>query len=442
MKPDQGILDTLDSALTALPPGPIAIALSGGLDSSTLLHALSQLPDARDRGLRATHVDHGLHPQSHEWATHCERICESCNVPLLTLNVSVERNSGLGLEAAARQARYDAFESVLAEGEILALAQHRDDQVETVLLKLLRGAGPEGLGGMRELRRLGKAWAWRPLLDTSRDALRDYAEKARLDWIDDPSNIDTRFERNFMRHDVLPPLRERWPKADQSISQSAQWIRAAADFIDEQAQLALARLQGLDPATMDYLNWLKLSDALRDPVLRRWMRSLHLPEPNQHQVGELERQLADAAEDKLPCVQWPGAEVRRYRDLIYAMKTRSLPDPDWQSTWDGQALALPAGLGNLCLQPTAQSNQDTKTPIRLRVRFRRGGERLRLDAGGYHRALRDLFQEAGIPPWQRGNIPIVLNGQDELLAVGDLWLSDVGRRELERLGQTISWIRE
>ncbi|HET9033304.1 MAG TPA: tRNA lysidine(34) synthetase TilS [Dokdonella sp.] len=442
MKAEQSISDTLDSALTALPPGPIAVAFSGGLDSATLLHALSRLPAARERGLRAIQIDHGLHAQSGTWTAHCEQICLACEVPLLSLRVSVERSSGLGLEAAARQARFDAFKSTLAEGEFLALAQHRDDQVETVLLKLLRGAGPEGLGGMRNLRRLGTAWAWRPLLDTPRAALRRYAEHAELEWVEDPSNIDTRFERNFLRHEVLPQLRDRWSRADQSICQSAEWIRAAADFIDEQAQRALARLQGLDPATLNYRDWLGLSDALRDPVLRRWLRYLHLPEPNQHQLGELERQLADAGEDKLPCVRWPGAEVRRYRDLIYAMKTQVLPDPDWQCAWDGQPLSLPADLGSLYLQPATRSNQDPAIAEPLKVRFRRGGERLRLDAGGYHRELRHLLQEAGVPPWQRGCIPIVLNRKDELLAVGDLFLSDVGRQQFARLDRTLCWIRD
>lgn len=441
MQPGHDLERILDAALSAIPSGPIAVALSGGLDSSALLHALSSSPVARQRGLRAIHIDHGLQAQSGEWSLHCRRVSEQCEVSLTTIKVTVKRTTGLGLEASAREARYAAFEAALTDGEILALAHHRDDQTETVLLKLLRGAGPEGLGAMRQLRRLGQAWAWRPLLEVPRETLHRHARQTDLGWIEDPSNEDTRIERNFLRHEVLPNLRNRWPKADASISQSAGWIRAAADFIDAESTRALARLQGLDPATLDWQGWLALADALRDPVLRRWLRSLNLPEPNQHQVGELERQLAHAGADKLPCVRWPGAEVRRYRDLLYAMAPVDPPESGWESLWNGLPLALPTNLGTLTLEDSMKQTIALAEGEHLRVRFRSGGERLRLDAGGYHRDLRDLFQEAGIPPWQRSRIPIVLDRNADVLTVGDLWVSDLGHAEFARLKRTLHWNR-
>lgn len=431
----------LDSALHTLPCAPIALALSGGLDSSVLLHALSRSRTVRERGLRAIHIDHDLHAQSGEWSRHCQRICLRYDVPLTVVRVAVERSRGTGLEASARVARYAAFEAELDEGEILVLAHHRDDQTETVLLKLLRGAGPEGLGAMRSLRRLGKAWAWRPLLEVAREELHHHATQAGLDWNEDPSNDDTRIERNFLRHEVLPTLRKRWPRADASIAQSARWIRAAADYIEAESDRTLAGMRGLDPATLDWHRWLALADALRDPVLRRWLRSLGLPEPNQHQVGELERQLAQAGEHKLPCVRWPGAELRRYRDLLYAMRPMELPEPGWETSWNGLLLDLPAGLGRLTLEGIADKGVALAEADRLVVRFRRGGERLRLDPGGCHRELRDLFQEAGIPPWQRSRIPIVLDRKARVLAVGDLWISDTGRTEFARLERSLHWSR-
>ena len=441
MQPGLDLERILDAALSEIPSGPITVALSGGLDSSALLHALSRSPVARQRGLRAIHIDHGLQAQSSDWSLHCRRLSEQCDVPLTIIRVSVDRTNGLGLEASARVARYAAFESALDDGEILAFAHHRDDQTETVLLKLLRGAGPEGLGAMRQLRRLGRAWAWRPLLEIPRETLHRHALQASLDWIEDPSNEEIRIERNFLRHEVLPTLRVRWPRADASISQSAGWIRAAADFIDAESTRALARLQGLDPATLHWQGWLTLADALRDPVLRRWLRSIGLPEPNQHQVGELERQLAHAAEHTLPCVRWPGAEVRRYRDLLYAMAPVELPEPDWEVRWDGLPLVLPTNVGALTLKDPMKQTIALAEGEQLLVRFRRGGERLRLDGGGYHRDLRDLFQEAGVPPWQRSRIPIVLDGNARVLAIGDLWISDLGRAEFARLGRDLHWNR-
>ncbi|MEO7935075.1 MAG: tRNA lysidine(34) synthetase TilS [Dokdonella sp.] len=439
MESDQRLLRMIDADLAMLPAGPIAIAFSGGLDSSALLHLLASSPEVRERGLRAIHVDHGLNLRSGAWAMHCAQITQQLDVPLQIMRTAVETARGLGPEAAARSARYSAFERALGENEILALAHHRDDQTETVMLKLLRGSGPQGLAAMRRLRRLGKAWAWRPLLDVPRDDLRQYAQRHQLEWIDDPSNEDIRIERNFLRQDVLPGLRGRWPTADASICQSANWIRAAVDFIDTESSRALASLQGLDPATLHYQGWLDLPDALRDPVLRLWLRNLDLAQPNQHQVGELERQLKTAREDKLPCVRFPGTELHRYRELLYAMPPLEMPKPGWEIIWDGQPLALPASLGTLLLEnPTGLARPLAKAD-HLLVRFRQGGERLRLVAGNHHRELRDLFQEAGIPPWQRGRIPMILNHQGDLLSVGDLWQSALGRAEFTRLDRRLQW---
>ena len=429
----------LESALAVLAIRPIAVAFSGGLDSTALLHALSQSPAARERGLRAIHVDHGLHAQSADWAAHCRRICLACEVPLSVRRVKVERDSGLGLEAAARRARYSAFADELVDGEMLAFAHHRDDQAETVLLKLLRGAGPEGLGAMRSLRPLGKAWAWRPLLAITREELRDHVSQSGLEWLDDPSNEDCSLDRNYLRREVLPSLRSRWPQADASIGQSAHWIRLAADFIDVQAAQALAQLLGPDRATLRHQQWLALPEALRDPALRRWLRSLALPEPNQFQVAELARQLGQAAAHKLPCVRWPGTELRRYREWLYAMPVLELPPSGWEQDWDGQPLQLPAGLGSLLLLDETAEDAALPSEQTLRVRFRRGGERIRLVGASHHRDLRDLFQEAGIPPWQRGRIPFVLDQRGDLLAVGNTWISDAGATLFAQLRRQLRW---
>ncbi|MGA9421862.1 MAG: tRNA lysidine(34) synthetase TilS, partial [Rhodanobacteraceae bacterium] len=205
------IHELIEATLSELPPAPLLAAFSGGLDSSVLLHAFARSAGARKRGLRAVHVDHRLHGESTSWARHCRGFADALGVELIVCATDVKREPGLGLEANARRARYAEIESVLAPGEILALAHHRDDQAETVLLKLLRGAGPEGLAGMRAWRRFGAGFAWRPLLDLPRAALLAYARQHALVWIDDPSNADTRIGRNFLRHALLPELAQRWP---------------------------------------------------------------------------------------------------------------------------------------------------------------------------------------------------------------------------------------
>jgi tRNA(Ile)-lysidine synthase len=427
--------EVLDAALETLGPAPLLVAFSGGLDSTVLLHALAQSQAARARGLRAVHVDHGLQEDSATWTRHCRALAAELGVELVPLRVNVARMRGLGLEASARRARYGAIESLLAPGEVVALAHHRDDQTETVLLKLLRGAGPEGMGAMRPLRRLGRGFAWRPLLSLPRAALREYADRFQLAWIQDPSNADPAIDRNFVRLQILPRITRRWPEAETSIAQSAAWARAAAEFIDGEAERALARLQGPEPSTLRFREWLALPGALRDPVLRRWLRLLDLPEPTHFQVTELVRQIGEAGEDRQPCVRWPGTEVRRYRDLLYALSPLQLPPFDWSAAFDGSELVLPLDLGRLRLFGGARLERP------LQVRFRRGGESLRLATGGHTRELRDLFQENAIPPWQRGRLPLLLDGEDSLLAVADLWLSEAGARLFGLLGTRVEWHR-
>ncbi len=423
------VIPTLHAALAQLPQGAIAIAFSGGMDSSVLLHALAQIPAARERGLCAVHVDHGLHAGSAEWAEHCRVFASSLGIALESVKVKVTQTVDSGPEGAARAARHAAFAEHLAADEILALAHHADDQAETILLKLLRGAGPEGLGGMRSLRSLGKGYLWRPLLAVPRAVLIEYAYAHDLHWIDDPSNADTHLRRNFLRHEILPRLRQRWPDAPIALAHSAGWARAAADFIAVEAQRALTHLQGIDPATLRWQPWLDLPDALRDPVLRLWLRQLDLPEPAHFHVAELERQLREAGEDRLPCVSWRGAEIRRYREMLYAMPPLASVSPDWETVWDGGALILPDG-GTFALEGRINAH-DVRLPSPLQVRYRRGGERLKPSGHAHSRELRSLLQDAGIPPWLRERIPLVFaNG--ELIAVGDLFLSETAR-ELCRL---------
>lgn len=407
----------LETALAALVPGPLCVGYSGGLDSLALLHALASLPAARARGLSAIHVDHGLQVESADWAQHCQLTAAGLQLPLRIVRVAVRRADGDGLEASARRARLAAFRQHLPAGATLVLAHHADDQTETVLLKLLRGAGPEGLRGMRALRRLGEHLLWRPLLPLPRAALQAYAQAQSLQWIDDPSNADTRHARNFLRHAVLPSLRARWPRLDTAVGHSARWMNAAAEQLQRDAVLALAQIQGLDPATLAWPAWLELGDALRPLTLRLWLRGLDLSTPEHVHIDQLQQQLRDADDDRNPCVSWPGAELRRYRGLLYAQTPQIAPDPAWEQAWDGcGTLQLPARCGRLAL--AAAPTQ----PLALTVRLRRGGERLRPHDQAHTRELRDLLQQAGVPPWQRGRLPLVYAG-DELLAVADLWHS-------------------
>jgi len=428
------LVDKFAAGLDRLPAGAIAVAFSGGMDSSVLLHALAQVAAARERGLRAIHVDHGLHADSARWAEHCRAFSAGLGIALETVAIGVERNAGTGLEDAARRARQAAFAAHLKPREILALAHHRDDQAETILLKLLRGAGPEGLGGMRVLRQAGNGYWWRPLLELPRTALAEYARVHALNWIDDPSNADTHLRRNFLRAEILPRLAQRWPDAQAALAHSATWARNAADLIESQGIAALENLRGPEPGTLRWRGWLALPAALRDPVLRRWLRSLRLDEPAHFHVAQIERQLHEAAADRLPCVRWNGTEVRRYRDLLYAMRPAPPVPKQWHACWNGAPLALPAG-GTVALQSDLPREF---AGLALSVRYRQGGERLKPAGKPHSRELRLLLQEAGMPPWRRARVPLIYAG-DELIAAGDLFLSATARDLFTKLGAHIMW---
>ena len=382
----------------------VLVAFSGGVDSTALLHLLANDPAVRARGLRALHVHHGLHSDAGDWAAHCLQICAGLGIDCDIAKVTVERNSGLGLEAAARLARRDVFASVLRTGQTLALAQHRDDQAETFLLRALRASGPDGLASMRPWRRFAAGWMWRPLLDTPRAALLGYAQAQRLTWIEDPSNRDTAFDRNFLRHRVLPLLRERWPQADAAFARAATLAAQSSALLGAQDAEMLAAVREASDDSLSVVALRSLPAAQRARVLRRWVSDRGWPPLPAEGVARIEADLigADAARDRMPRFAWHGAEIRRWRDGLYAIQPGYGIDAGWSCLWDGSApLMLPNGD---CLQLIGVSG----FPSPLVVHARRGGERILLaDRGDHHHSLKHVLQERGIPPWERMRMPLI-----------------------------------
>ncbi|HEX7370394.1 MAG TPA: tRNA lysidine(34) synthetase TilS [Rhodanobacteraceae bacterium] len=435
------LTETLLQALREAAPPTVCVGYSGGPDSTALLHALAQLPEARRRGLRALHVDHGLQGDSLAWAKHCAGFCQSIDVPLNSIRVSVHDAQGEGIEAAARRARYTAFAEQLHDGEWLALAHHRDDQVETVLLKLLRGAGPEGLGGMRSVRPFACGILWRPLLDTPRETLRDYLMHLALPRVDDPANTDPRFARNVLRREIMPRITAHWPHADTAILHTARLCRNASDYINDQARITTASLRRR-ANTLDAPGWLALPEALRAAVLDTWLHTQGLPAPPDASRNELEQQARNAADDRVPSIAWPNAEVRVWDARLHAMSPLpALPDA-WLASWGGESLALPADGGSLELV-SAEANKSlarvTYFNPPLSVQLRRGGERIKPVGDPHTRELRDLFQQARMPPWLRARCPLIFL-DDELIAVADLWISERGRTVFDACGLKPHWV--
>ncbi|WP_334178178.1 tRNA lysidine(34) synthetase TilS [Pseudoxanthomonas sp.] len=428
-----------DAPSLAVPPPPLAgrvwVAFSGGLDSTVLLHRLAQDPAVRRQGLRAIHVHHGLHADADAWAAHCEAQCVSRGVPMQVHRVRVDAAHGEGVEAAARHARHAVFMQAMQAGDIIALAHHRDDQAETFLLRALRASGPEGLAAMRPWRAFGAGWLWRPLLDMPRSALEAYARAASLSWIEDPSNASTAFDRNFLRHEVLPLLRARWPHADAAFARSAALNADAAGLLARQDRELLARAATADPAALQVGALRDACVASRARALRHWIDSLSLPPLPAEGVARIDAHLLDARADAHAEFAWHGAIVRRWRGLLHAERQRpALPD-GWQADWDGTApLALPDG-GIVSLE-----EQGAPFEVPLRLTARRGGERIALPGRAHRHALKDVLQSLGIPPWERRQLPLLWRG-DALWAAGDLVLSAECDAWLRARGARLRWQR-
>lgn len=416
----------------AAPARPVLAAFSGGLDSTVLLHWLATHP-AMHGGLRAIHVDHGLHPDSAAWAAHCREACAALGVPLDVVRVDVARDGGHGPEAAARTARHGAFAAALREGEVLALAHHADDQAETFLLRALRASGPDGLAAMRPWLAYRTGWAWRPLLDATRETLRQYARAHALDWIDDPSNGDPSFDRNYLRHEVMPRLQARWPHAASAFSASARLSGEAADLLDAEDARLLATLRGNGAETIDLAGLLALPAARRARVLRHWVAELGLPPLPANGIARIEHELLPARRDAEPVFGWSGARLRRWRDVLHAAPQRTpLPD-DWEASWDGRVpLALPGG-GVLRLQGAGGFDAP------LHVRARRGGERIALPGRSHHHALKHVLQALGVPPWERERLPLLEGADGMLLAAADRAVAAPLQAWLDARGARLAW---
>jgi tRNA(Ile)-lysidine synthase len=420
----ESLLRTLGGlAQLAGQPDRLVIAYSGGLDSEVLLHALVALRETFGADLLALHADHGLQAASRGWAERCVRRAEQLGVECRSLRVDVDSAAGQGVEAAAREARYGAFRNELQHGDWLLSAHHKDDQAETLLLNLLRGSGPAGLAGIGEVQPFGPAWLVRPLLSYARDELHKYAEAQDLDWIDDPSNEDRRFDRNYLRHEVFPVLRSRWPDASSRLRQSALLASEAALLLDQLADADLRTL-GPRPDRLSLSGLCALDVERQRNLLRYAIRELGLPAVPASALQSIVIDLLPAREDAQPVVRWEGAEVRRYRDQVYLLPQAAAPAAVKPLPVEAGRVELGAGLGLLRLEPGAASGlSDAVVAAGLEVRPRTGGEEIKIAGQAHTKKLKKLLQEEGVVPWMRDRLPLVFS-ENRLVAVADLWVAD------------------
>lgn len=392
----------------------LMLGFSGGLDSTVLLHVLAQLAPALGFRLRALHVHHGLSPNADAWTEHAEKVCAKLAVPLQVERVAVA--GGASVEAEARRARHAAFAAALQADEALLLAQHRDDQAETVLFRLLRGAGVTGLGAMSAVAAFPVAAGvtrpqWRPLLSVSRADIEACAHLQGLEWIEDESNEDTRFARNFLRRDIIPRLQTRWPVVTETLAATALRLQEADALLTElAAELAEECVDARQ--RLDVVGLKGLTLAQQRLLLRHWLRTQDFLLPDEALLERILSEVLAAREDAEPVVAWSGTEVRRYREHLYAMTPLPAMPAHWEREWDGSApLLLPDGRVLTLLS----------APANFTVRYRRGGERLRPAGLAQSRELKTLFQENAVPPWERERLPLVWRGEELLAVAGTAW---------------------
>lgn len=407
------------------------VGLSGGADSTALLHALHELRPKLESEIRVLHVNHGLESACDEWEVHCVETCKGLGLEILTRRVNVDKSTGAGREAEARRQRYAVVEEVMAPGEIFLTAHHEEDQAETLILNLMRGSGVDGLAGMPVVRTLGIGLLARPLLDFSMASLRHYLEERQLSWIEDPSNQDQRYDRNFVRQSLVPLISDRWPGASQRIAKSARLSRIASEQISEWAEEQLAThlrhprvlsLSQLDPSAPSF--------AL---VVRHWLRNSKATSLPARQIEELASQCANANSESQLCIAWQGWTIRGFDQKLWLQsenETAECPDVTW---------SLP---GTVDLGPvTGTLSMDSASNAwleNLAVRARQGGEVLLSVGGKHHKAVKNIFRELGIPPWLRSSVPLLSNAQ-KLLAVGDFVLSHDLGNWLDETSSKLVW---
>jgi tRNA(Ile)-lysidine synthase len=385
--------------------------LSGGVDSVVLLEVLSRLAPRLRFRLSALHVNHQLSPNARRWESFCRQLCRARGIPFQSVKVGVRR--GDSIEAAARAARYAAF--ARRDCEYVVLAHHRDDQVETLLLQLLRGAGVKGLAAMP----LVRTRILRPLLDVTRDEILEYARARKLKWIEDESNQDIYFQRNFIRHEVLPVLARRFPAYRATVARTAGHLAEAARLLDE---LAAADAAGhLAGGTLPVAALRRLSPARGRNLLRYFLASHGATMPNADRLEEALRQVLNAKQDARVRIELGSFELRRFENRLHLVASLKEPAAGYARRWRGEKeIALPE-LGGVLAMPRARGAGVSLARLGGRpvtIRVRRGGESLQPDRRRPRRSLKKLLQEARVPPWERGRLPLILCGTELVWAPG------------------------
>lgn len=432
----------------------LTVALSGGVDSAVLLHLLVPLASQMQLPLSAIHVNHGISPNADKWSEFCRNLCQSRNIPLEIARVKVARESGTSLEAAAREERYRIFRNL--QTNYVVLAQHLDDQAETLLLQLLRGAGVKGLSAMPVVRTVRKEMdeqvstgpipalerrpkLLRPLLDVSRREIEDYAREHALQWITDESNDEVSFDRNFLRHALFPLMEKRFPAYRTTFLRASRHMAEASALLDELAEVDSA--QCAVPGKLHVEDLRKLGFPRARNLLRYTLAQHGVILPSTVKLEEILRQLLSSRPDTKLHVVFGNTEIRCFRSRVHIRKVQAIPETRWHLVWQGEeCLPTPEFGGTLrftrCIGAGIGLQKINEQSITIRLR--QGGERLRPDCNRPRRSLKNLLREASLPPWQRQRLPLIFS-EEQLVCVPGIGVDCDFQAADDEQGLVVEW---
>jgi len=401
--------------IRVLPPGShtLVVAFSGGPDSSSLIH----LALRTERAVRAVHIHHGLCPQADDWADYCQRVCNALGVDLHIEKISPNAQDG-GIEASARALRYAAIQATLRQNDCVLTAHHADDQAETLLLRMLRGTGPQGLIGIQPQRPLGKGWLLRPLLGFTRAELDAYRQRHDINGVDDPSNKTAKAERSYLRERVMPALTARWPAAIAHLNRLSQWAAEDTEVLENLLDARLQHMRGAGEGPLPFALWAAESPAMQRALLRRWIAWAGWRPPSGKQLEAGRRSLLAASHDRQPLLTWADGCIGRHQQWLYRLPAKWPAIPATMCLRPGQTLAW-GDMGWIEWPATAPM------ALALRIRPPLSGDKLAYP-GRPRQRLKECFRASGVPPWWRARLPVVLDEQDEVLAVLGIHLTERG----------------
>lgn len=397
------------------------VAYSGGMDSHVLLHFLATHREQFPQKIQVVHVDHQLQSQSAEWAEYCRQVAASLQMPFHCLKVTVTDIHQSGLESAARTARYQAINNLINDDGVLLTGQHLQDQAETVMLQLLRGAGNLGLSAMKAVSQWQNMQIVRPFLTVSREVLLEYATANQLTWLDDPSNQNTEINRNFLRHQIWPLLLHRWPAINRNLARSANNLQESQILLDEIAQDDLNSVEANSTdGSLNITKLLMLSEPRQRNVLRFFIKQLNMALPSRTNLQRILTEVCQAAIDSQPQVSWNQYIARRHQNTLYisTLTQHPLNVLSVNLIYDQQPILLDAEHQLVWKALKGQGIRAELFRSGLALKFRQGGEKIQLSGKSHHQSLKKLFQEWQIPVWQRDSIPLVFASQQLVAIVG------------------------